>query len=190
MFVVCLICSLLFIGSYVGLQFYKGTLNTPTTSSATVTVTPSSNNNSNTNTNTATSNTTPANRTVSNTTDDNSTTNSTIISSTNTTQPQKLQVLILNDNATYNPDEKEINQNSLSKEETAIASEKPATNTKNIDKNNVYQTTTSTDITTSTTSTTSSNAIEKACLDKAYGYLNTSFIVIGGAILFLNGKIF
>lgn len=164
---------MLFTGSYVGLQFYKGTLNTPTVSSTTNPSTPNSN--SITNTTNKSSNSTATNTTSSNNT------------STNTTNPQKLQVLVLSDNPTYNFENKANYENIVIVDKETLK-EQMETQTKNITKNYLFQTTTTNSTNSNTNSTIGSNANEKACFEKAYTYLNTSFIVIGGAILFINGN--
>jgi hypothetical protein len=178
---------LLFIGSYVGLQFYKGTLNTPTTSSSTNPIVTKSKTNTDTNTNT---NINTANTHI-NITTYNSSANTDKDSISNNNQSLKLQVLKISKNPTHTYDIKVNDENFLSNEETAIIKEQLETQTKNLTKNYVYQTSTETNNTSgANTGTSNSNAIEKACFDKAYTYLNTSFIVIGGAILFINCKFF
>lgn len=172
-----MICSLLFVGSYVGLQFYKGTLNIPTTSSSTVPVV-----NSNTNTNTNTVNNTVANTTVANTTTANTTTANT--TTANTTKSQKVELIVLdNEIKTNNRDVENKGFVENSSDINNIQADKEYLEEyKNISKNYVFQTSVN------TTSTETTNIYEKPCFDKAYTFLNTSFIVIGGAILFINGN--
>jgi len=168
---------LLFIGSFVGVQFYKGILTAPTVSSSTNPLVSSTNTNSNTNQTPNPSNSTSVNPTSIT----NSTTSSNNDTSKNTTNPQNLQFLFLTDNPTLTFNNKSNNEN-YNIEENKTLTEQIESETKSISKNYVYQTTTT------TSSTSGSNLVEKDCFDKAYTYLDPSFIVIGGAILFINGK--
>lgn len=173
---------MLFIGSYVGLQFYKGTLNTPTSSSSTNPVVRNiktfldekSNidlyNNEQSEINNFYINS------ASNTIDELN------LKSQDDSQSQKHQILISNGNPTNSL----VNEQSF---ENLYSNKNLGSQSKNLPNNYVYQTSTTNDATTTNNIVNSadSNSIEKACLDKAYTYLNTSFVVIGGVILFVNG---
>jgi len=153
-------CSLLFVGSYVGLQFYKGTLTTSGTSSS--------------------SNTNKTKRLIVNLSNLNPTKNSTSFdySSINSSfRMMNFRFLNTNDFTNSSYIFNKFEENSLFDDGFRNDNQLYY----NITKNYAFQTTAS-------TSSVGSSISEKACFDKAYSSLNTSFIVIGGGILFINGN--
>lgn len=203
-YVLCLICSLLFIGAYVGLNFFNGTLVTPTASSVsnnTSTNTTNLNNNPAASTSTSTNTAPAANTGTSTASNSSSTANTTGTSSSTGTNTATNKT----SRTSFDQFSDAINSNSFSSESTESNINgknskaydiyhyyTPGTENIVIDKNMAKQTTsaTNTSTTSNSSTTTSTDENEKLCAAEALKTLNPSLVVIGGAILFLNGKSF